>query len=185
MEDRVFFDAYLEWCVAAGASVYVVEALRLKCVMLCCAIHTMPDDLTDSITGQHMALNDAEKHKENGREIADYVGNDCMVVERFNGTGAQALNDTMRLAAGEDRAAAFSCGATLWQMALDEILTPVYEGTGKERRRAIAAWRKTLDSLPTAERRLLTLMYSGNRAMIEEQLMNVYKDAVLCTEELR
>ena len=91
----------------------------------------------------------------------------------------------MRLAAGEDRATAFSRGATLWQMALDEILAPIYEGAVEERKRAIAAWRITLDSLPPAEWRLLTLMYSGNRAMIEEQLMNVYKDAVLCTEKLR
>ena len=185
MEDRVFFDAYLERCVAAGAGAYVVEALRLKCATLCCAIHTMPEDLPGSITGRHTALNDAEKHKENGREIAGLVGSDSQVVERFDGTGAQALNDTVRLAAGEDRATAFSRGATLWQMALDEILAPVYEGAGKERKRAITAWRKSLDSLPSAARRLLTLMYSGNRAMIEEQLMNVYKDAVLCTEELR
>ena len=185
VEDRVFFDAYLERCAAAGAGAYEVEALRLKCATLCCAIHTMPEDLPGSITGRHTVLNDAEKHKENGREIAGLVGNDSMVVERFNGTGAQALNDTVRLAAGEDRATAFSRGATLWQMALDEILAPIYEGAVEERKRAIAAWRTTLDSLPPAEWRLLTLMYSGNRAMIEEQLMNVYKDAVLCTEKLR
>ena len=185
MGDRVFFDTYLKRCAAAGAGAYEVEALRLKCATLCCAIHTMPEDLPDSIAGQYTALNDGEKHKENGREIAGLAGNDCKVVERFDSTGALALNDTVRLAAGEDRATAFSRGATLWQMALDEILAPVYEGAGKERKRAITAWRKSLDSLPSAARRLLTLMYSGNRAMIEEQLMNVYKDAVLCVEKLR
>ena len=190
MEDRVFHDDYLGRYAAAaasgsGAGAVLAETLRLKCAALCCAIHTMPKDLPDSLTGQYMALESAEKHEANGREISSLAGNGCEVVERFESTGALALNDTLRLAAGKDPAVAFNRGAALWQMALDDTLNTIYEAAAVERKQAIAAWRRSLDSLLPAERRLLTLMYSGNRAIIEKQLMNLYKDAVLCTEKLR
>ncbi len=164
----------------------LAEILRLRCAFLCCAIHTMPEDLPGSITGQHTALDAAETHETNGREISGLEGSDSTVVERYDETGAAALKETVRMAVSAgNRAVAFSHASVVWQMALDDIMTPLYEAAAEERKQAIAAWRLTLDSLQPAERRLLTMMYSSNRAMLEEQLMNLYKDAVLCTEKIR
>ena len=135
-----------------------------------------------SITSRRSAK---QKHKENGREIAGRVGSESQVVERFDGTGAQALNDTVRLAAGEDRATAFSRGATLWQMALDDAVNPVYENADASARQRIGAWRVTLDCLPSAEQALLELMYPNRAAIVAERLMNLYKDAALAVPLLK
>ena len=90
------------------------------------------------------------------------------------------------MAAGAgNQAVAFRRGAVLWQMALDDIMNPVYEAAAEERKQAIAAWRVTLDSLQPAERDLLAMMYGENQALTEEQLMNLYKDAALNTEHVR
>ena len=169
---------------AKGAA--LAEALRLKCASLCCSIHTMPENRPDSLSGQHAAPDGTDKSEANAREIADLEGSDSEVVERYDETGAQALIETARIAAGAgNQVVAFRRGATLWQMALDDIMNPVYEAATEERKQAVAAWRVTLDSLQPAERDLLAMMYGENQAVTEEQLMDLYKDAVLNTEHVR
>ena len=186
LREREQMYATIDAFAAAPKGEALTEALRLKCASLCCSIHTMPENRPDSLAGQHAALDGTDKHEANAREIADLEGSDSEVVERYDETGAQALSDTVRIAAGAgNRAVAFRRGATLWQMALDDIMNPVYEAAAEERKQAIAAWRVTLDSLLPVERDLLAMMYGENQAVTEEQLMNLYKDAVLNTEHVK
>ena len=186
LAEREQLYAAIEAFGSAAKYAALAEMLRIRCALLCCAIHTMPEDLPGSLTGQHAALESTEKHETNGREISGLEGSDSTVVERFDAAGTAALKETARMAVSAgNRAVAFSRAAVVWQMALDDLMNPLYEAAAEKRKPAIAAWRTSLDSLLSAERHLLTLLYGGKRAIIEEQLMNLYKDAVLCTEKLR
>ena len=184
LREREQLYATIEAFGAATKGEALTEALRLRCMSLCCAIHTMPERRPDSLAGQHTILEDNKTFDANAREIGSLNGSDSEVVERYDETGATAFRDTVRLAAG-GRPSAFRRAAVLWQMALDDTLNPVYEAAGNERRQAIAAWRITLDSLAPAEKSLLALMYGDRSATAEEQLMNLYRDAALNTEHVR
>ena len=66
---------------------------------------------------------------------------------------------------------------TLWQGALDQNVNAAYTAADRDGRKLIALWRMSLDSLLAAERPFLELLYPDNRAMLEEILMDIYKDA--------
>ena len=73
----------------------------------------------------------------------------------------------------------FARGRIFWQNALDEAVNPVYRAADKDQRKLIAAWRVTLDSVINAERPFLELLYPDNAAMVEELLMNLYRNSAL------
>ena len=79
----------------------------------------------------------------------------------------------------------FARGVQLWQVALDNSVNPVYKAADKDTRKLIAGWRISLDTLYTAEKDFMALLYEGNDEAIQEALMNLYKDAALTAGYLK
>ena len=181
-ERAVYFD-YVDSFTALSAEAAANE-LRIKCAFLCCALHTTPDDLPDSLAGDYAQMMDAEEQSESGRVIGFLTGSDSAVAKTYAGSAAYAQRNVLGLmdiekSCGWDEV--FTRGVQLWTNALDSEVNPIYKAADRETRKFIALWRISLDSLSTAERPFLELLYEGNDIAIEETLMNLYKDAALIT----
>ncbi len=179
--ERAQYLAYADSLAAAAGDEAAAEALRLRCADLCCMIHTFPARLPSSLAGDYAVdslLTPAQN--EAVRVIGALSGSDSEVTETYSGPSARALNDVVELlqsASPYDADDVFARGQILWQCALDEHVNPVHRAAGKEERKLIAAWRVSLDSVLTAQRPFLELLYRDNGEVVEETLMNLYKNA--------
>ena len=159
------------------------EALHLKCTELCCMIHTFPDSLPDSITGEHAELMGSMADQAgNSRTLGTLDTSGRAVTETYAGPAEHAWNDVFALlesARSYDADKVFARGQILWKAALDEIVNPCYLAADEETRKKIGTWRIALDSHLNAERPLLELVYPANRAATEEILMNLCRTGAL------
>ena len=115
-------------------------------------------------------------------------GTDSEVTETYAGAALKARNDVIDLlhsAKSYNADDVFARGQQLWQVALDNEVNPIYEAADGEQRILIATWRISLDTLYESEKTFLGLLYEGNDETQEEQLMELYKDAVILAGEIK
>ena len=147
---------------------------------MCCVIHTLPDELPDSIVGA-IEIHHGETHEATLREIGALNGSDSAVTETYAGAAARTLKDIRTMLAGAksyNYGDVFERGQRSWQIALDNVVNTVYKTADKETRKLIIAWRTALDTLYEAEKPLLEMLYPDNDTTVWEELMNLYKDRV-------
>ncbi|MBR5010293.1 MAG: hypothetical protein IKY06_06590 [Clostridia bacterium] len=164
------------------------NTLRLKCAFLCCAMHTVPNELPSSLAGDYAQMMDGMEVTETARIFGTLEDTDSEVTETYASAALKAHNDVIDLlssARSYDADKVFARGQQLWQVALDNEVNPIYEAADKEQRILIATWRISLDTLYAAEKDFLALLYEGNNETQQEQLMELYKDAVLFTGSIR
>ena len=162
--------------------------LRIKCALLCCALHTAPEDLASSLASKYALMTGGEEHTESTRVIGSFTGSDSAVNETYTGSAAHAQKnviDLMDIESSDNWDKVFARGIQLWQSALDSDMSPIYNSADRETRSLIAMWRISLDSLSAAERPFLELLYEGNDIAIQETLMDLYKGAALTASTLR
>ena len=181
LEERLQFENEAETLYNLYGEEALAEALRLKCAQLCCIMHTASENLPSTLTGERAAaITKAAAAETTAREIGPLQGADSEVTDTFAGPAAGALEATMDLlhsAKTYDFGDVFLRAQTLWQGALDQNVNAAYTAADRDGRKLIALWRMSLDSLLAAERPFLELLYPDNRAMLEEILMDIYKDA--------
>ena len=181
LEEKLQFDTEAENLAVLYGDEALAEILRLKCSELCSIIHTASDTLPSSLTnstGTAKAL--CSEAETTARVIGLLKSADCEVTDTFAGPAALALEATMDLlhnAKSYDADVVFLRAQGLWQNALDKAVGTVYANADRDGRKLIALWRISIDSLLSAERPLLELLYPDNHAMAEELLMDIYKDA--------
>ncbi len=187
MAERAAYYDYVNGLQALSDEAAANE-LRLKCAFLCCALHTTPEDLASSLAGDSARMMGAEEQTESARVIGSLTGSDSIVTETYAGSIAYAHQNVLALMDIEksyDWDDVFHRGIQLWQPALDAAVNPIYKAADKDTRKQIAAWRISLDTLYTAEKDFLSLLYEGNDTAIQETLMDLYKDAALTAGELK
>ena len=181
--ERTQYFAYIDSLAAMAGDEAAAEALHLKCTELCCMIHTFPDSLPDSITGEHAELMGSMADQAgSSRTLGAYDGSGRAVTETYAGPAERAWNDVLALlesARSYDADKVFARGQILWKAALDEIVNPCYLAADEETRKKIGTWRIALDSQLNAERPFLELVYPANSAAAEEILMNLYRTGAL------
>ena len=186
--DMSMFDAYLADYevlnrVADEVTVQkaIAEMLRLRCAELCCAIHTTPERLPDSLLNGYMLADD--KGGNPGREIGALDGSDAALTERFTAPGAKTLGAVVELMGGlkdtPERVNAFVMAQAAWQTSLDRVVNTGYKAADKEGRKAIAGSRKALDLMIDAHRGVLQMLYAEAPDMAEEAAASLYRNALL------
>ncbi|MBR5257770.1 MAG: hypothetical protein IKV51_02350, partial [Clostridia bacterium] len=180
--DREAVHAYADAVTALFGDEEASELLRLRCAELCCMLHTAPEKLPWSLTGDWAEFDAFETYEASSREIGYLSGSENEVTERYAGGAARALADTRQLLDASSsyvRDEVFSRSINYWISALDDKVNPAYKAADKETRKLIAAWRKSLDSLYDAEEVFLKMLYPFDGETLNEQLMNLYKAAAL------
>ena len=158
------------------------NTLRLKCAFLCCAMHTVPNELPSSLAGDYAQMMGGMEADDTARVFGALDGTDSEVTETYAGAALKAQSDVIDLLSSAKSYNAddvFARGQQLWTSALDNEVNPVYEAADKEQRKLIATWRISLDTLYAAEKDFLALLYEGNDETQEELLMELYKDAAI------
>ncbi len=182
VQERAAFLAYADaWQNLAGneAAAYL---MRVRCARMCCMIHTLPAGLPGSIVDSRNMLSGGEASEKTIREIGALRGSDSAVTELYAGAEARALNDVRNLLDETGKAyygEAFVRGQRIWQVALDASVNGMYKAADKDARKLIIAWRTALDTLYAAEKPLMEMLYPDSNATVQEELMNLYKDAAL------
>jgi len=180
LEEKLQFENETGNLAALYGDEALAEALRMKCAQLCCVMRTASQTLPSSLTGEKGITSNATDAQATVRVIGPLQAADSQVTDTFAGPSAHALTATMDLlhsAKSYDFSDVFLRAQTLWQGALDQNVNAAYTAANRDGRKAIALWRMSLDSFLAAERPFLELLYPDNRAMTEELLMDIYKDA--------
>ncbi|MBR6009060.1 MAG: hypothetical protein IK056_08235 [Clostridia bacterium] len=183
--DRQAFYAYADAMQALFGGEEAAELLRLRCAKLCCMLNTAPEELPWSLTGDWAEYDAFEVYQASSREIGYLSGSESKVTERYAGEAARALAETRKLLDASSsyvRDDVFAQGLNYWISALDDKVNPAYKAADKETRKLIAAWRKSLDSLCDKEEVFLKMLYPFDGETLNEQLMNLYKDAALMAD---
>lgn len=185
-ERTVFFDFANAQQALLGDEA-AAELLRLKCTQMCCIIHTLPAELPDSLTGSY-AKTSSPAYSLSERIISELNGSDSGVTEHYGAGEAIALGDVMNLlhsAKQYNYDEVFLRGQRIWQVALDGTVNEAYKAADKDARKRIVTWRKSLDTLYSAEKALMNLIYPDNRTTVEETLMNLYRNAAFDIQKIR
>ena len=185
-ERAVFFDFANAQQALLGDEA-AAELLRLKCTQMCCIIHTLPAELPDSLTGSY-AKASSPAYSLSERIISELNGSDSDVTEHYGAGEAPALGDVMNLlrsAKQYNYDEVFLRGQRIWQVALDGTVNEAYKAADKDTRKRIVTWRKSLDTLYSAEKTLMNLIYPDNRTTAEETLMNLYRNAAFDIQKIR
>lgn len=186
--DMTMFDAYLANYevlnrVADEVTVQkaIAEMLRLRCAELCCAVHTAPERLPDSLLNGYALADD--KGGIPGREIGALDGSDAALTERFTAPGARTLSAVKELMGGlkttAARVNAFVMAQAAWQTGLDRVVNTGYKAADKEGRKAIAGCRKALDLMIAAHKGVLEMLYAEAPDAAEEAAASLYRNALL------
>ena len=110
------------------------------------------------------------------------------MTEHYGAGEALALGDVMNLlrsAKQYNYDEVFLRGQRIWQVALDGTVNEAYKAADKDTRKRIVTWRKSLDTLYSAEKTLMNLIYPDNRTTAEETLMNLYRNAAFDIQKIR
>ena len=188
LNDMTMFDAYLASYealnrVADEVTIQktIAEMLRLRCAELCCAVHTAPERLPDSLLNGYALANDSNGIP--GREIGALDGSDAALAERFTAPGAKTLRAVIGLMDGlkdiPARVDAFAKAQAAWQTSLDRVVNTAYKAADKEGRKAIAGSRKALDLMIDAHRGMLQMLYAEAPDVAEEAAASLYRNALL------
>ena len=188
LNDMAMFDAYLASYealnrVADEVTIQktIAEMLRLRCAELCCAVHTAPERLPDSLLNGYALANDSNGIP--GREIGALDGSDAALAERFTAPGAKTLRAVIGLMDGlkdiPARVDAFVKAQAAWQTSLDRVVNTGYKAADKEGRKAIADSRKALDLMIDAHRGMLQMLYAEAPDVAEEAAASLYRNALL------
>ena len=162
----------------------MANLLRLRCAELCCMKHTAPDALPDSLLGDYASIANSVAADEASRAVSRLAGSDSDVTVTLDAALAGAMGDVLTLVRGTKRAYAadaFVTAQAQWQMALDADTNAAYKAADRDARKAISAWRQALDQVIAARRELLSALYGSRGEIIEERLMNLYRDAAIDT----
>ena len=179
LNDQVAYWVYIHnWMNVYHDDEALAEMMRLRCAELCCMLHTAPDALPDSLTGNYALLLDSVMNdhcerilNEDNEEVTIYLDADH----------AKPLSDTLDLisgAASYDRDKAFRQAQCYWQIALDNVVNATYKAADRENRKVIAVWRQSLDQLIGARTEMLNMMYDSS-ATAAEEVLNLYRDALI------
>lgn len=184
LQERAQYFAWVDALAAMAGDQAAAEELRLKCAGLCYMIHNLSGDLPDSLLNAASFVNAGMpfEHTGSSRTIGELNGSDAEVTETYAPGAARTVNSLLTLlhnAKSYDADDVFRRGQTLWQKALDDAVNPAYLAADKDARKRIAAWRIGLDSLVSAQRPFLELLCPDNAAMVEERLMNLYRNSAL------
>ena len=159
----------------------IAEMLRLRCAELCCAVHTAPERLPDSLLNGYALADD--KGGIPGREIGALDGSDAALTERFTAPGARTLSAVKELMGGlkttDARVNAFVMAQAAWQTGLDRVVNTGYKAADKEGRKAIAGCRKALDLMIAAHKGVLEMLYAEAPDAAEEAAASLYRNALL------
>ena len=159
----------------------IAEMLRLRCTELCCAIHTAPERLPDSLLNSYMLADD--KGGVPGREIGTLNGSNAALAERFTAPGARTLSAVKDMMNGlkttDARVNAFVKAQSAWQTSLDRVVNTGYKAADKEGRKAIAGCRKALDLMIAAHKGVLEMLYAEAPDVAEEVVASMYRNALL------
>ena len=180
VQERAAFLAYADAWQALAGDEAAAELLRLKTAQMCCIIHTLPEELPNSIIGA-IEFHDGKAYEATLREIGALNGSDSEVSEQYAGAAARTLTDIRNMldaAKSYNFDEVFARGQRNWQIALDNTVNSVYKAADKETRRLIITWRTALDTLYTAETTLMEMLYPENDTAAQEELMNLYRDRV-------
>ena len=88
VQEHAAFFAYADAWQALAGDEAVAELLRLKTMKMCCVIHTLPDELPDSIVGA-VEMHSGEIYEATIREIGALNGSDSPVTETYAGAAAR------------------------------------------------------------------------------------------------
>ena len=180
VQEHAAFLAYADAWQALAGDEAATELLRLKTAKMCCVIHTLPEELPDSIV-EAVEMHSGETYEETIREIGALNGSDSPVTETYAGAAARTLKDIRTMLDGAksyNYGKVFEGGQRNWQIALDNTVNTIYRAANKDTRKLIIAWRTALDTLYKAEKPLLEMLYPDNDTNVWEELMNLYKDQV-------
>ena len=187
VQERAAFLAYADAWQALAGDEAAAELLRLKTAQMCCIIHTLPEELPNSIIGA-IEFHDGKAYEATLREIGALNGSDSEVSEQYAGAAARILTDIRNMldaAKNYNFDEVFARGQRNWQIALDNTVNSVYKAADKETRRLIITWRTALDTLYTAETTLMEMLYPDNNTAAQEELMNLYRDRVFDTAKIK
>ena len=175
-KDRAAFETYTDAYRALFGDEETAEMLRLRCAELCAMIHTVPEELHDSLLGKYSTLINSAAYDACERVFGEMLGTECNIDVHLNAAMSNALMKTLdTVFSGTDDA--FTASLTYWQMALDRKVNADYRAADPEQRTAIAAWRRGLDQVYAAREELLMRLYPDNDLTVRERLMNLYRDA--------
>ncbi len=70
-----------------------------------------------------------------------------------------------------------------WKSAAEEMMNSAYRASAKNARTMISVWSLSLSYLRETDEELYTLLYSAYPAVVDEHIMELYKDAALLLAE--
>ncbi|MBR5009988.1 MAG: Cna B-type domain-containing protein, partial [Clostridia bacterium] len=180
-EDKEAFFEYAEAVQALFGDEEAAELLRLRCAEMCCVLNTAPAQKPSSLTGKYAALDTSETFDVSSREIGTLDGSDCKVTERYSGLAAEALAaaKTMPDQSADAKGEVPAQGLDNWETALDETVNAAFKNADKSAKALIAAWSMYLNVLRDADEALYTLLYSKYPSVVDEHIMDLYKEAAL------
>ena len=103
------------------------------------------------------------------------------------GSAAEAMAGTRALlnqAQDGQTEGLFTQAAELWKSALDEKVNAAYKAADKSVKPLVANWSMVLNILCDADSGLYSLLYPTKPYIVEEHVMDLYKDAVLTIESI-
>ena len=182
-EDKAAFFDYAEAVAELFGDEKAEELMRLKCAELCCMISTAPIRLPSSLLGKYTVLEAYGAFDISGREISGLDGSDSEVTERYAGLAAETMAGTRALldqAQAVQTESLFVQAAQQWKSALDEKV----DAADKNANPFITTWSMLLDGLCDADSQLYSLLYLTKPYIVEEHVMDLYKDAVLLIDSI-
>ncbi len=186
-EDKSAFIDYAEVVLDLFGDEKTAELMRLKCAEMCCVVSTAPIRLPSSLLGEYAVLDASGTFDISGRVIGALDGSDSEVTERYAGPAAEAMAGTRALldqAQDGQAEGLFTQAAELWKSALDEKVNAAYKAADKSVKPLVANWSMLLNILCDADSELYSLLYPTKPYIVEEHVMDLYKDAVLTIESI-
>ncbi|MBR3430447.1 MAG: DUF4214 domain-containing protein [Clostridia bacterium] len=187
-EEKAAFEAFADSYAALAGSKAAAEVWRLKCARLCSIVHTLPENLPESLAGEYATiLGGGRSYDETARVIGALYGYDSSMAEEYSPAEAETLKNVkemLNIVSSWNYDSAFERGQQLWTMTLDRRVNAVYKAADPETRTKIAAWRVALDALAAAETTLSGMLYPDDAAIPAEIVMNLFKDSVFDSVKL-
>ncbi len=185
-EDKEAFFEYADAVQALFGDEEAAELLRLRCAEMCCMLSTLPEKLPSSLSSAYIIPDTLKTFDASSREIGTLNGRNSLVSEHYAGPAAEALAGTKRLLdldGAVQADAVFAECISHWKSAAEEMMNSAYRASDKNARTLISVWSMSLSYLRETDEELYTLLYSAYPAVVDEHIMELYKDAALLLAE--
>ena len=154
----------------------LLSLLQEQCAELCYLRHHAPEARPDSVLSGNASVIPGGAFQRCGKVTERKDNGAYAIALQLCGEHAQG---NAEINSQKDAASAFQRGIRLWQAMLDSKINSDYRAADAEGKADIAAWRRSVDTLLSTRRDLLTILYPDQPETVNELLCRVMMTRVI------